>query len=101
MFPVCDPSKYCFRVFERPEYNTQYVRLTSWCQGSLLFNFSLLSQSSWDIVVNSLVMIIHSNRKHLFGERLANNILVEVVIDLEEKQEEYPMNFHHPEDTLR
>lgn len=53
----------------------------------MLFNFSLLPQVGRDIVVDSFIMIVHCDRKHLLGKTLANNILVEVVINLAEKRE--------------
>lgn len=51
----------------------------------MLFNFRLLPQIGRDVVVDSLVVIVHSNGKHLLCETLTNNVFVEVVINLAEK----------------
>lgn len=55
---------------------------TPWSEGVLLLHLHLLTGSCWDVVVDSLVMVIHSYCQHFLGIGLANNVLIEVGIDL-------------------
>lgn len=36
----------------------------------------------WDVVVDPLVVVVHSHRQRLFGTFLANNVLIQVFVDL-------------------
>lgn len=59
---------------------------TPWSERVLLLHFHLLTGSCWDVVVDSLVMVIHSYCQDFLGIGLANNILIEVGIDLYESE---------------
>lgn len=61
--------------------------LTSRCEGRLLLHFHLLPTSGWDVVVDALVVVVHRHCQHLLGVRLADDVLVEVSIDLKQRDE--------------
>ena len=62
---------------------------TPWREGGLLLHLHLLPASGGDIVVDPLVMVIHSYCQDLLGIGLANNILIEVGIDLFGKKKQW------------
>lgn len=59
--------------------------LTTRSERRLLLHLHLLPTSSWDVVVDALVVIVHGHRQHLLGVGLADDILVQVREDLKHK----------------
>lgn len=62
--------------------------LTPGSEGVLFLHLHLLPAARRDVVVDPLVVVVHSHRQHLLGIRLANYILIQVGIDLVENEQE-------------
>lgn len=68
---------------------------TSRCEGRLLLHFHLLPTSGWDVVVDALVVVVHRHCQHLLGVRLADDVLVEVSVDLKQRDEKQATQILH------
>lgn len=68
---------------------------TSRCEGRLLLHFHLLPTSGWDVVVDALVVVVHRHCQHLLGVRLADDVLVEVSVDLRQRDEKQAKQILH------
>lgn len=57
-------------------------RLTPGRNGGMFLRFGRLSSGWRDVVVDSFVVIVDRHRQHLLSMGLANNILIQIGIDL-------------------